>query len=146
MRSNNKYYLFLFLSAAITIYSCSVDPEIKSDDLNYVLKIPAGFPYPEIPVDNPLTQEKIDLGKKLFYDPILSVDSTISCGSCHKQELGFSDNIAISEGVNGLTGFRNSPSLAGRPSSRVPDRAARPETPRQTDIRPADADGVGYVL
>lgn len=112
MGLNKTYNLFLFLSAAILIYSCSTDPEITSDENNFVLKIPAGFPYPEIPEDNPLTQEKIDLGKKLFYDPLMSVDYTISCGGCHNQELAFSDNVAISEGVDARLGFRNSPSLA----------------------------------
>ncbi len=111
MKGIMPYYVGFFLLAG-TIYSCSTDPQIISEDQNYELKIPAGFPNPDIPADNSLTQEKIDLGKKLFYDPILSVDSTISCGSCHKAELAFSDDITISEGVAGRTGFRNTPSLA----------------------------------
>lgn len=95
----------LFLS------SCEKDPEIIHA-IPYQLNIPAGFTAPEIPDDNPLTAEKIALGKKLFYDEILSVDSTISCASCHKIENAFSDHIAISHGVNGASGFRNAPTLA----------------------------------
>ena len=55
--------------------------------------------------------ERIELGKRLFYDPILSIDSTISCGSCHKQEFAFADNLDISPGVDNRFGFRNSMSL-----------------------------------
>ena len=112
MKKNKIYYLFFFTVIILSIFSCSVDDEIDTRDEKYVLIIPAGFPYPDIPADNPLTQAKIDLGKKLFYDPILSIDSTISCGSCHKAELAFSDDVSISEGVFGGLGFRNSPTLA----------------------------------
>lgn len=96
--------IFLFLSA------CKTDPIINSN--NYSLNIPNGFDAPVIPEDNPLTEAKINLGKKLFFDPALSVDSTISCGSCHKQEYAFGDNVVISLGVNQTLGFRNAPSLA----------------------------------
>ncbi|HWY11029.1 MAG TPA: cytochrome c peroxidase [Bacteroidia bacterium] len=50
------------------------------------------------------------LGELLFFDPILSSDSTISCASCHKPELAFSDNSAVSIGVGGKKGTRNTPS------------------------------------
>jgi len=62
---------------------------------------------PLIPVDNPLTEEGIALGKKLFFDPILSNDETISCASCHKPENAFSDVTSFSKGVNSLEGARN---------------------------------------
>lgn len=65
--------------------------------------------YPE---DNPSTTEGLALGKRLFFDPILSVDSTISCSSCHLPELAFSDGRAISVGINGRAGKRNAPGLA----------------------------------
>ncbi len=54
---------------------------------------------------------KIELGEKLFFDPILSLDSTISCASCHKPEFAFADNVAISPGVGGKMGNRNAPSV-----------------------------------
>ena len=50
------------------------------------------------------------LGELLFFDPILSSDSTISCASCHKPEFAFADNAAVSKGVGGQTGTRNAPS------------------------------------
>jgi cytochrome c peroxidase len=61
----------------------------------------------KIPADNPLTVEGIALGKKLFFDKILSVDNTIACASCHAPEHAFSDTKAFSLGVNNQQGGRN---------------------------------------
>lgn len=64
--------------------------------------------FPEMPVLAGTTVEGADLGRHLFYDPILSLDSTIACASCHKQEAAFSDAPhAFSKGVNGQTTTRN---------------------------------------
>lgn len=82
------------------------------DETLYLLSIPDGFPAMPIPQDNPLTQASVALGRKLFYDPILSIDSTISCASCHLQQLAFSDELPLSTGVAGRLGFRNAPTLA----------------------------------
>ncbi len=60
---------------------------------------------------------KVELGKKLFFDPILSEDRTISCASCHKPEFAFADTLSFSLGVRNTPGERNTPSamnLAGR--------------------------------
>ena len=51
-----------------------------------------------------------ELGEKLFFDPILSRDESISCGSCHKPEFAFADNLALSNGVFNRHGIRNTPS------------------------------------
>ena len=62
-------------------------------------------------------QTKVELGKQLFFDPILSSDRTISCASCHKPEFAFADTSRVSRGVSGQLGDRNTPSamnLAGR--------------------------------
>lgn len=88
----------------------SVEPAV--DDTPYIYEVPAGFPIPVEPAENPLTVAKVALGKRLFYDPILSADETISCNSCHRQEFAFADNMAISPGVAGRLGMRNAPSLA----------------------------------
>ncbi len=75
----------------------------------YVLQVPTGFPQPALPEDNPLTVEGILLGRQLFYDPILSLDSSQSCGSCHNADYGFTDNgLKYSVGVDGSEGDRNS--------------------------------------
>lgn len=69
------------------------------------------FPPLIYPADNPPTIEKIELGRKLFFDPILSRDSTISCGSCHIEEMAFSDTTSVSSGFHAREGNRNSPPL-----------------------------------
>jgi len=63
---------------------------------------------PVIPVDNPQTVEGIALGKKLFFDPILSAENTIACADCHAPESAFSDSDKFSDGVDGIFGNRNS--------------------------------------
>lgn len=78
----------------------------------YALEEPREFVRMAIPEDNPLTEEGIELGRRLFFDPILSVDSSISCASCHLPALAFTDGKPLSAGVSGRTGKRNSPSLA----------------------------------
>lgn len=72
------------------------------------------FDIPQIlyPDDNLPGAERIGLGRRLFYDPVLSVDSSISCGHCHRPELAFTDGLDRSKGVSERTGDRNSPSLA----------------------------------
>jgi cytochrome c peroxidase len=71
---------------------CSKDASLTPNDTSdsgptpYTLIIPAGFPSMNIPADNPMTVEGIALGRRLFFDPILSGDNSISCGSCHLQQ------------------------------------------------------------
>lgn len=63
---------------------------------------------PNIPANNPLTEEGIALGQRLFFDRALSVDGSISCASCHDPVAAFSDNRQFSLGVTGEEGMRNS--------------------------------------
>ena len=93
----------------LCILSCEVDDQIKAP---FHLIVPKGFPEVNIPNDNQLTIERINLGKKLFYDPILSRDSSISCNSCHLQEFAFTDANPTSIGIEGRLGKRNAMSLA----------------------------------
>ncbi len=73
----------------------------------YTLVIPQGLPPMNIPSNNPLTVEGVALGKRLFYDPILSANNTQSCASCHLQETGFSESSQFSTGIDGIQGERN---------------------------------------
>lgn len=75
------------------------------------IKAPLGLPPVPIPADNPPTLATIALGRKLFYDPRLSKNNTISCASCHNPNIGFTDGRAIAQGVGGLIGKRNAPTL-----------------------------------
>lgn len=86
--------------------SCGKDEPVSFGD-TVELKIPEGFPQPVLNPDNPLTKSKIALGKKLFFEKLISSDGSISCASCHMQEHAFSEPEPISSGVGGLTGFRN---------------------------------------
>jgi cytochrome c peroxidase len=72
---------------------------------------PLGLPPVPIPEDNPPTAETIALGRKLFFDPILSVDGTIACASCHDPKHGFADPKPVSTGVYGRKGKRNAMSI-----------------------------------
>lgn len=87
----------------------SVPPTHRPAPTPYELAVPAGFPAPTIPPDNPLTVEGIALGERLFADPILSVDSTIACASCHLPEHAFSDPRPFSQGVGGITNRNSMP-------------------------------------
>lgn len=78
-----------------------------------LLELPKHFPPIEYTIAiNPVTDAGFNLGRKLFYDPILSRDSTISCGSCHQQKAGFAHlNQTTSQGIDGQMGLRNAPIL-----------------------------------
>ncbi len=97
--------------ALLVLSACKKEaPEITAS--NDPFPIPSGFPKIEFPDDNQFTVERWKLGKKLFYDKALSLNNTVSCGSCHKPELAFSDNVARSLGDNGTVGRGNAPTLS----------------------------------
>ena len=75
------------------------------------LVVPDGFPEPVIPEDNPVTAAKLELGRHLFYDVRLSGNETQSCGSCHLQELAFTDGKTVGEGSTGELHARNANGL-----------------------------------
>jgi len=77
----------------------------------YVLKVPAGIDAPPIPLYNPLTVEKVELGKQLYFDKRLSVDNTVACATCHAPELGWTDGKAFSDGVKGGKTGRSAPTV-----------------------------------
>jgi hypothetical protein len=64
---------------------------------------------PPVPADNPMTADKIELGKQLFFDPRFSATGTVSCNSCHNLMLGGDDGRPTTMGMHGLTGPRNAP-------------------------------------
>jgi len=78
----------------------------------YVWDLPPGFPPPKVPADNPMTPEKVELGRHLFYDTRLSVDGTFSCANCHQQAHAFADTRPRGVGVTGQVHPRGSMSLA----------------------------------
>jgi len=89
-------------------------PPVRPIGRRITIKAPLGLPPVPIPPDNPPTAETIALGRRLFYDPALSIDGTIACASCHKPTLGFADNTPVATGVQGKTGTRSAPSVINR--------------------------------
>ncbi len=79
---------------------------------DYDWDLPRGFPKPWEPEDNPTTPAKVKLGRHLFYDKRLSGDDSMSCASCHKQELAFTDGKQTAVGSTGERLPRNSMTLA----------------------------------
>ncbi len=75
------------------------------------LNTPLGLPPILVPNDNPPTAETIALGRRLYYDPILSVDNSVSCATCHNPDLAFGDPKPVSIGVGHKFGARNSPTV-----------------------------------
>lgn len=73
--------------------------------------LPDYFPPPRVPDDNPMTVEKVALGRHLFYDPRLSGNETQSCATCHEQARGFTDGRVLPEGSTGEPGLRNAMAL-----------------------------------
>lgn len=77
----------------------------------YVFDLPANFPEPRVPDDNPMSDAKVELGRHLFYDVRLSGNETQSCASCHEQRLAFTDGLPRGEGSTGEIHPRGSMSL-----------------------------------
>lgn len=115
-----KHYYKSYTTVSLIFLWCMILIACKKDDSYDViaegnkviaLNVPKGFLYPDVPVDNQPTKNRIELGKMLFFDPILSRDSSVSCASCHQPDKFFADNLRVSVGIDGRTGIRNAPSL-----------------------------------
>lgn len=98
---------FIFLAQ-----SCKKNADLSQDvNAPYELNLPPYFPALPVPDDNPLTVKGVELGRMLFYDPILSKDSAVSCASCHKLSRSFSDGLKFSIGIDKQTGDMNAPAI-----------------------------------
>ena len=76
-----------------------------------LIETPLGFPKINVPNDNPITKPKIDLGEKLFFEKLLSRDSSISCASCHNPSYAFTDGLQKARGIKDREVTRNTPTL-----------------------------------
>jgi cytochrome c peroxidase len=116
-----------------------------------LISIPLGLDlYMPVPEDNPLTAEKVALGRRLFRDPRLSRDGTIACTTCHDPARAFTDGRSIAVGVSGRKGRRNVPTLVNRAWGRLffwdgrvhtlEEQVLRPiEDPNEMDLPASDA-------
>src|SRR3954451_242342 len=112
--------------------------------------IPLGLDlYLPVPGDNPLTTEKIELGRRLFFDRRLSRDGSVSCSTCHDPEGTFSDGQPTAVGVYGRKEGRNAPALVNRGYGRLfwdgrvttfEEQVLKPiENPNEMDLALAEA-------
>ena len=101
-------YILIFLLVGA---GCG-DSDAGSAPEQWVWDLPDTVPEPRIPEDNPMTAAKVDLGRFLFFDRKLSANETQSCGDCHRQELAFTDGLALAEGSTGDILVRGSMSIA----------------------------------
>jgi len=102
--------IFLVLGGLSTMLLLS----LRSEDFSIGnFQHPSGWPEPVYTFEeNPPTAAGFELGRRLFYDPALSVDSTVSCASCHLQYTAFTHvDHAVSHGILGRKGTRNAPAL-----------------------------------
>jgi len=102
--------LALALPVVAALASSACDEGVTTSD-EYAWDLPAGFPEPRVPEDNPMSEAKVELGRRLFYDARLSGNGTQSCASCHVQENAFSEPLVTSVGSTGEAHFRNAMSL-----------------------------------
>jgi cytochrome c peroxidase len=89
----------------VTIFSLGAGEDAANS------KLPLGLKPLPIPDDNPITPEKVELGKQLYFDPRLSCDDTTSCASCHDPKKGWSNGEAVATGVRGQKGGRSAPTV-----------------------------------
>lgn len=110
MKKNLLFYLIL----AVTLQACTTNDELQGySPIPVNAEIPSNFPNPTYDLqNNPLTEEGIALGKKLFYEGRLSSNNAISCAFCHQQEFAFTHHgHNLSHGVEGRVGIRNAPAI-----------------------------------
>ena len=106
MKNKILFILFIFLSAILVSFEIA-----ENHSISFV--IPKKWPKPHYDfTKNPLTEEGFELGRKLFYDPILSANNKISCASCHSPYSAFTHiDHDLSHGIDDRIGTRNSPTL-----------------------------------
>lgn len=95
---------------ALSIAACGPPPS-GAPDAGYAWQLPTGFPVPQVPADNPMTTEKVELGRRLFYDVRLSKNRKQACGTCHEQKRAFTDGRQTGLGSTGEAHPRNAQGL-----------------------------------
>ncbi len=120
--------LALFLTILLSCCSCTREPSTRASSKpeptlskptigagstanSFEQQLPLGLPEYHVSDANLMTQEKVKLGRKLFFDTTLSVDHSMSCATCHDPEKGWSNGKRVAVGVNGKLGKRNVPSI-----------------------------------
>ncbi|NOS92762.1 MAG: cytochrome-c peroxidase [Cyclobacteriaceae bacterium] len=107
-----RAFFLLFVIVGVLCIACA-EEAVDSNGSPYTFRKPANFPEAAYTFENnPVTQKGFELGRALFYDPILSADSTIACANCHQQAAAFADPVhTLSRGVMDRSGTRNAPAI-----------------------------------
>lgn len=108
--SNQLVAIALFGVLSLVSLLASGDTETPLVD-TYHWQLPSGFPLPRSPANNPMSDAKVELGRHLFYDTLLSSNNTYSCASCHQQQLAFTDGLKNAVGLHNHQLKRNTMSL-----------------------------------
>jgi cytochrome c peroxidase len=93
----------LILAAALSAMAVPGGSTPAADAAAYEWHLPRGFPTPAVPADNPMSDVKVALGRRLFFEPRLSVTGQHSCASCHEPAKAYSDGRALAVGATGET-------------------------------------------
>lgn len=101
----------ILVAAVMLLAACGKVADTKPLGKSVKVLTPLGLPPVPVPEDNPMTAELVALGKKLYFEPRLSADDTVSCASCHAPDKGFADGRKTGMGVGQLTGKRNTPTV-----------------------------------
>jgi cytochrome c peroxidase len=105
-----KRPLQVHLTIIAALLSAAIALAVEAKD-EFQWDLPPWVPKPEVPVDNPMTSAKVELGRHLFYDKRLSADQSIACASCHQQKRAFTDGQRLPTGITGETIRRNTMTL-----------------------------------
>ncbi|HRH34545.1 MAG TPA: cytochrome c peroxidase [Catalimonadaceae bacterium] len=120
MKPNSGPPFYRQIVMGLTLYfalsACSCGPDKTNPEFGNPTPQKPAIPYYfetsySEPTDNPSTKEGVELGKQLFFEKQLSRDGTISCATCHKPELAFTDGLKVSKGIDNQLGKRNAPTL-----------------------------------
>ena len=112
MRFLNHSILILALSLfGYAAVSGNASEGTENKSIGFEWRLPKGFPEPLVPADNPMSAAKAELGRYLFYDKRMSSNGKQSCGTCHRQELAFTDGLPVGVGTTGEAHPRNSMGL-----------------------------------
>jgi len=119
-------------------------PELIKDE-PLAVTVPTGLqpltPRIYVPAANPITKGKYELGRQLYFEPRISLDSTVSCATCHNPAKGWTDNMPVSIGIKGQTGSRSAPTVLNTVygksmfwDGRAPSLEAQSQGPPQNPI------------
>jgi cytochrome c peroxidase len=147
----SKFFLLFFFLSAGLFTATMVDD--KDDEVKAVLPVdslPAEIElHPElvgfegkanVPTDNEMTHAKVALGRRLFFDPILSKDRTVSCASCHQPEYAFASPDEKPIGIEGQLGRRNAPTILNRAYGEIFSWDGRDDSLEQQALGPLTSD------